>query len=149
MNNIKLKIYTDGAYSFNKDIGGWAYIVLYNDEIYHMDFGAVKNTTNNRMELTAILNAIKYIDSLDIKIENTNVKTKFNSTIYSDSTYSIGVITKEMISTKNEDLIDKFKKYNLSNFNFKYVKGHSDNEFNNLCDRMAVLATKIDNGEYI
>ena len=52
---MKLDIYTDGAYSNKRKQGGWSYIILYNNKIIHKDFRGVKNTTNNRMEILAVL----------------------------------------------------------------------------------------------
>ena len=56
---MKYKIYTDGACSGNPGPGGWAAIILVNNEIKEMFFGSEKNTTNNQMELLAPIKAIQ------------------------------------------------------------------------------------------
>lgn len=127
-----LKIYTDGAYSSSRGQGGWSYIIIHNDTILLKKFFGEKNTTNNRMEVTAVLNAIKDTYKLNIPIE-----------IYSDSMYVIGTLTKNWKRNKNHDLWKLFDSYNLKNYVFKYVKGHSDNDYNNLCDYLAVIGSNI------
>ena len=141
---IKFKIYTDGACSGNPGKGGWAAIIL--DEKYDQISisGSENNTTNNRMELTAPIMALR------------KIKKKSNITIYTDSKYVKDGITiwikkwklndwknSSKNKVKNKDLWVKLenccKKHNVS---WKWVKAHADNKFNNLADEMAVLKTK-------
>ena len=70
---MKYKIYTDGACSGNPGPGGWAVIILINNEIKEMFFGSEKNTTNNQMELLAPIKAIQ------------KFKTKSEISIFTDS----------------------------------------------------------------
>ena len=72
---MKYKIYTDGACSGNPGPGGWAVIILVNNEIKEMFFGNEKNTTNNQMELLAPIKAIQ------------KFKKKSEISIFTDSTY--------------------------------------------------------------
>ena len=72
---MKYKIYTDGACSGNPGPGGWAAIILYNNEIKEMFSGSEKNTTNNQMELLAPIKAIQ------------KFKKKTEISIFTDSTY--------------------------------------------------------------
>lgn len=132
----RLIIYTDGACSnnqeFDKSIGGWAFILKYQDKIKKKS-GRVEKTTNNRMEILAVIEALKSIKKYDVE-----------TIIHSDSSYVINTITKNWKRNKNNDLWDELdlllKKF--SNLKFVKVKGHADDELNNLVDEMAVIETK-------
>lgn len=132
-------IYTDGACSNNPGKGGWAAILIYKGKEKIIS-GGYRDTTNNRMELFAIINALKQL------------KEKCDVTIYSDSAYSIDPFLKGWITkweeknwktstgepVKNLDLwkalIIEVNKHKVS---LVKVKGHSDNELNNRCDKLA------------
>ena len=141
---MKYKIYTDGACSGNPGRGGWAAIILDDKSNQSNIFGSEKNTTNNRMELIAPIMALN------------KIKKKSEITIYTDSKYvKDGItdwITKWKINNwkssnkkpvKNKDLWvkldDSCKKHKV---NWKWVKAHAENKFNNLVDGLAVLQTK-------
>ena len=132
-------IYTDGACSGNPGPGGWGSILMYKDVKKEIS-GNQKNTTNNIMEITAVLEALKLL------------KYPCNVTIYSDSAYVVNCFNQGWIynwikkgwktankePVKNKELWEKL--YNLTkihNVTFVKVKGHSDNEFNNRCDELA------------
>ena len=151
----KVDIFTDGACSGNPGKGAFSYVILVdNNEIQRYANGFIK-TTNNRMELMAIIEAIKYIKSLE-KIDN---NTSIN--IYSDSKYVIDSINKNWLNNwilknfknvKNVDLWKEFIniKHNL-NINFIWVEGHSNIKYNEICDKLATGFIKngdlsIDNG---
>ena len=139
-----VRIYTDGACSGNPGVGGWAAILIYNN-VEKEIFGAVRDTTNNRMELTAVIEALKVL------------KEKCLVTIYSDSAYVVNAINNKWLesweknnwrtsnknSVANEDLWKKLiillRKHPST---FVKVKGHSDNEYNNRCDKLAVTSIK-------
>lgn len=140
----KVTIYTDGACSGNPGPGGYAAILMYNGEEKEI-VGAEKNTTNNKMEMMAV---IKALESLKVPCE---------VTIYSDSAYVVDSIEKGWIygwkkkgwvksdksPVKNVELWEQFLKYmKVHNITFIKVKGHADNEYNNRCDRLAVGAIK-------
>src|SRR5574344_123932 len=127
-----ISVYTDGAYSSKRNQGGWAFIVIDNDVVIYKTFLGVKNTTNNRMELFAIYNAIDYLNEINE-----------NGIIYSDSMYAIGCLKLGWKINKNEDIFQMFDKFDMSKYNIQHVKGHSENKFNNLCDTLAVLCTKV------
>ncbi len=132
-------IYTDGACSGNPGRGGWAAILIYKG-VEKIITGGYADTTNNRMELFAIINALKQL------------KEKCDVTVYSDSAYSLDPFLKGWINNwqatnwrtkggdqvKNIDLWKAFlmeaEKHKVS---FIKVKGHSDNEYNNRCDALA------------
>lgn len=129
--------YTDGAYSFSRNQGGVGIVFIKNGEkIFEFSKG-FKNTTNNQMEIVAVLMVLKSIKS---KIDHL--------IIYTDSMYVIGCATLNWNRKKNITLWDKFdKEYkrvsNLcSTIEFKHVKGHSNNQWNNYVDKLAVEASK-------
>ena len=141
---MKYKIYTDGACSGNPGPGGWAAVILVNNEIKEMFFGSEKNTTNNQMELLAPIKAIQ------------KFKKKSEISIFTDSTYVRDGITiwikrweKNEWKTaskkpvKNKELWKKLK--NLSSkhsIKWIWVKGHAQNKYNNLVDELAQEAIK-------
>ncbi len=128
-------IYTDGAYSSKRNQGGWAFLILHNDTVQISKFGGVKcNATNNRMELLAVINAVKLINKSKI-IDPV--------TVYSDSQYVLKTISKEYTIKCNDDLWKEFFSLDISNITFQYVKAHYTNKYNNICDQLAVLGTNL------
>lgn len=124
--------YTDGAYSSSRDQGGWAFIILENDVKIHSQFLPVGNTTNNRMEILAAMNACLWAKENGYK----------DLTIFSDSMYVIGTMTKNWKRKKNVDLWIEFDEIILDmNVEFKHVKGHEGDKYNELCDALAVQAS--------
>ena len=141
---MKFKIYTDGACSGNPGPGGWGAVIFDEKNNQKNISGQVSNTTNNRMELLAAIMALKKIKS------NSDIE------IYTDSTYVKNGISEWIIRwekngwknankkpIKNKDLWlklnDLCKKNNVS---WRWVKGHSTNEYNNLADKLASEAIK-------
>ena len=133
-----IKIYTDGSCLTNPGDGGWAAIINMNGEIKKIS-GNEKNTTNNRMELMAPINALKYINSKDL-IE-----------IFTDSKYVKNGIT-EWINTwvlnnwktsnkenvKNKDLWIELYKLNQSlNVKWNWIKAHAGDTLNEEVDILA------------
>ena len=127
-----INVYTDGAYSSSRDQGGWSYVVLYKNHLIKKEFGGVKATTNNRMEILAVLNAVELF-------KNTTQLVN----IYTDSMYVVGSLTLNWKRNANLDLWEKFNSYDLSKFNFLHVKGHNDNKYNEMCDDLAVLGSHL------
>ncbi len=143
----KVVIYTDGACSGNPGPGGWGTILMYKDTAKEIS-GYMKNTTNNIMEITAVIEGLKML------------KYKCNVEIYSDSAYVVnafnnhwieGWIKKNWVNSSKEPVKNKElwqELYNLTKqheVKFIKVKGHSDNEYNNRCDELARLAIKNNN----
>ena len=139
-----VEIYTDGACSGNPGMGGWAAVLLYQGHKKEIS-GAQANTTNNRMELTAIIEGLKML------------KEPCTVTVYSDSAYSVEPFLKNWISgwiargwrtaskdeVKNVDLWQKLLSLKqIHDVTFVKVKGHADNELNNRCDQLARAAIK-------
>ena len=147
-------MYTDGACSCNPGPGGWAYLVSIKDKII-IKSGNEKCTTNNRMELLAVVFGLSKIFD---KWDKLNKNNDFNQIeVLSDSAYVINAINMNWINSwkmknwktssdedvKNVDLwksLDKilhnFKKLNIE-ITFTKVKGHSGNAFNEMCDEVA------------
>lgn len=134
-----ITIYTDGACSGNPGPGGYGAVLMYKNNQKQIS-GGVKSTTNNRMELYAVVKALE------------TLKYPCDVTLYSDSAYVVDSIEKGWIDAwklknwvksddqkvKNIDLWQKILDYmNIHNISFKKVKGHSDNEYNNMCDKLA------------
>lgn len=126
------KIYTDGSCMPNPGFGGYGFVVFDidtngNDIEWHVS-GGEDNTTNNRMELTAVIEALKFCEK-----DSSN-----NFTIYSDSMYVINCAKGIWNKKKNIDLWEKYlnisKHYNI---NWVWVKGHSNDKYNNIVDYLA------------
>ena len=132
-------IYTDGACSGNPGPGGWGSILMYKDNKKEIS-GGKKDTTNNVMELTAVIEALKLL------------KFKCKVSVYSDSAYVVNAFNQKWIygwmkngwknaskePVKNKELWQELYELTMVHeVNFVKVKGHSDNEFNNRCDEMA------------
>lgn len=131
-------IYTDGAYSSSRNQGGIGIVVLRDKEkVFHYSKG-FRGTTNNQMELIAVMTALQAI------------KSPINSlTIYTDSMYVKGCATLGWKRKKNVELWIKFDKVFekaqalvKEPIHIEHVKGHADNVYNNLCDEIAVKASQ-------
>ena len=139
---MKYTIYTDGACSGNPGPGGWGAVIFDQDKKQNNISGNEKNTTNNRMELMAPIMALK------------KIKLKSKVTIFTDSIYVKNGITQWIKKweknnwknankkpVKNKDLWIKLndlcKKYKVD---WKWIKGHSNNEYNDLADDLATRA---------
>ena len=142
-----VKIYTDGACANNPGKGGYGIVLMYqkNDgSLVRKNLSrGFEMTTNNRMELLAVIDALNVLKK-PCKIE-----------LYSDSKYVVDAINQKWLegwvsknwklNTKNpvknidlwKKLIDAMKPHSIE---FIWVKGHASNEFNNLCDKLAVEA---------
>ncbi len=129
-----LIIYTDGAYKPSTDQGGWAFVAIENDKVIKSDYNSEKNTTNNRMEIMGVLKAIEYFNG------QSRCKT---CTIYTDSQYVWGTIVKNWKRNKNHDLWEKIDKIISPKVEVKWVKGHDNNPYNNMADKLAVKGSEL------
>lgn len=124
-------IYTDGSCHNNGSAngkGGWGYVILTPSTPGHITgSGKQIGTTNNRMEITAALQALKFCPN------NSIVK------IVTDSQYVIGTMTKNWKRNKNTDLWSLLDKEvsRMRSVDFEWVKGHNGNEYNELADKLA------------
>ena len=135
----QVTIYTDGACSGNPGPGGWGCILMYNQHKKESSGGAA-DTTNNRMEITAALEALKLL------------KEPCQVDLYTDSAYLCNALEKRWLETWSKNGWKTASKSNVENqdlwkdlliqlqrhdVQFHKVKGHADNEFNNRCDKLA------------
>lgn len=148
---MRVRIYTDGACSENPGPGGWAAVFNTPDKCYTIT-GNEQSTTNNRMELMAVIKTLEKI----VKIEDGR-EDHHEYEIYSDSAYVVNTTNNHWIETwrannwkttkredvKNRDLWEKFyliRRYLISicvNVTFIKIKGHAGNTFNELVDKLA------------
>ena len=128
-------IYTDGACSGNPGPGGWGAILSYKGQEKEISGGAAE-TTNNRMELTAVIEALALL------------KEPCVVELFSDSKYVIDALEKGWIKSDKkpalnvdlwERLLELVSRHQLR---YHWVKGHAANEKNNRCDEMAVAESK-------
>ena len=139
-----VNIYTDGSCKSNPGRGGWAAVLVYGKTEKEISGGAA-DTTNNRMELTAIIQGLKML------------KEPCIVTVYSDSAYSVepflqgwingwimrGWRTASKDEVKNVDLWKELLSLmQIHEVSYVKVKGHADNELNNRCDYLARTAIK-------
>lgn len=140
----KVMIYTDGACSGNPGPGGWGALLMC-DGVQKEISGAKQNTTNNIMEITAVLEALKLLKfecEVEIYSDSSYVVNAFNQGwIYNWQKNNWKTANKEPVKNRElwEELYDFTKKHHIK---FIKVKGHSDNEFNNRCDFLATSAIK-------
>ena len=128
----EVTIYTDGACSGNPGPGGWAAVLIYGE--YHKEiYGGEEKTTNNRMELQAVIEALKRLK------EPCHVK------VFSDSAYLVNCFQQKWYQQwerkgfkKNADLWKELLALvRQHQVEFIKVKGHSDVKWNNRCDELA------------
>ncbi len=144
---MKVKLYTDGACSGNPGPGGYGFVLQYVDTKGNLhereESDAFESTTNNRMEVTAVIEGLKRLNR------------PCAVTVYSDSQYLVNAVNQKWLNDwlskdfrrgkrgeiKNidlwEELIMAMKPHTVE---FIWVRGHADNEVNNRCDRLAVSA---------
>jgi ribonuclease HI len=140
MSNNIIKIFTDGSSLGNPGPGGYGVVMKYGEKQKQFSEG-YKLTTNNRMELMAVIQALKMLNDF--------AKGK-EIWIYTDSKYVINAIEKKWVfgwvkknfkDKANTDLWKKFlDEYTKYNINFQWVKGHSGHTENEICDKLAKKA---------
>ena len=127
-----IKMFCDGAYSSSRDQGGWAFVVLKDDVKIHSGFFPEMNTTNNRMEIMAVLEGCKWLKAHGY----TEV------TIITDSMYVIGTMSKSWKRNVNNDLWEMMdNELKALTITWEHVKGHTGDKYNELCDCLAVEAS--------
>lgn len=129
-----IEIYTDGAYSSSRNQGGWAFVVVQNNEVIYKEYDGLINTTNNRMEIMGMLKALEWIKQNSIPLP---IK------IYSDSMYVIGTLTLNWKMKKNVDLWEKLIPLVNKDIQYLHVKGHDGDKFNEECDKWAVFGSNL------
>ena len=135
----QLLIYTDGAARGNPGPGGYGIVLIWGDKQKEISAG-YRLTTNNRMELMAVIVALESLNKKGIPI-----------TIYTDSKYIVDSVQKGWLENwirtqfkggkKNKDLWLRYHAIALQfHVRFVWVKGHADNKYNNRCDELATQA---------
>jgi ribonuclease HI len=134
-----IKIYTDGAARGNPGPGGYGAILMWNTLRKELSRG-YRLTTNNRMELLAVITALQALTKAEHPVH-----------IYSDSQYVVRAISEGWLNTwiktnfrgdkKNPDLWKQYHKLSQQfNITMHWVKGHANNPYNNRCDELATAA---------
>lgn len=139
-----VQIYTDGACSGNPGPGGWGAVLIYGEHQKEISGGAAE-TTNNRMELTAVIEALSLL------------KRPCKIVLTTDSKYVVDSVTKGWVygwkkrgwkkgdgkPALNPELWQKLLPLlEMHDVEFVWVKGHAGHEYNELCDKMAVAESK-------
>jgi ribonuclease HI len=135
-----VKIFTDGSAKGNPGPGGYGIVMKFGDKTKEMNEG-FRLTTNNRMELMAVIVAIESLKSTKHPIE-----------VYSDSKYVVDAIEKKWVfgwrqkgyaGKKNKDLWERYIPLHMKyNPKFNWVKGHAGHPENERCDQLAVFAAE-------
>lgn len=140
----KIIIYTDGACSNNqssKNYGGYGAVLMYKDKVKEI-YGGKKNTTNNIMEMMAVIKSLELLKRLDIPVQ-----------VYSDSAYIVNCInnkwyinwrkngwkTSKKTAVENKEMWQTLLNLieSIKSFEIIKVKGHAGNEFNEMADELA------------
>jgi ribonuclease HI len=145
-----VRIYTDGACSGNPGPGGWGAVLMYAEQVKEI-CGGEPNTTNQRMEIKAVIEALKALKVSDWEV-----------TVYSDSAYVVNAFNQNWIenwqrngwrnskkdAVANQDLWQELiSLIGKNRVRLEKVKGHAGNEWNERCDQLARQGIKDLNGE--
>ena len=138
----KVDIYTDGACLGNPGPGGWAFIIKYGSGKIKEISGSEKYTTNNKMELTAAIKAIKYFKKkIIINIYTDSKYLKDGITIWIKKWKLNGWKTSNKKKVKNSDLWKLLEEgIKDHEIHWVWVKGHNENLFNEKADMLAKKA---------
>ena len=140
-----IKIYTDGSSIGNPGPGGYGIVMLSGDGEYKKELSrGFKLTTNNRMELLAVIIGLE-----NLKFKNCNVKIYTDSKYVSDAVekgWLFDWVKKDFKNKKNPDLWRRFLDiYKDHKVKFQWIKGHNNDFYNERCDFLANLAAKNSN----
>ena len=137
-----IKIYTDGSSIGNPGPGGYGIVMLSENGEYKKEFSqGFKITTNNRMELLAVIVGLE-----NLKFKNCNVKIYTDSKYVSDAVdkgWLFDWVNKDFKNKKNSDLWRRFLEiYKDHKVKFHWIKGHNNDFYNERCDFLANLAAR-------
>lgn len=125
MRSNEIVIHTDGACKGNPGPGGWGAVIEQNGGQVKLS-GSEPQTTNNRMEMTAVIKGLEAVDA------------SANVLISSDSTYVINTMTKGWKRKANQDLWDQLDRLiGIRNVSWRWVRGHNGDRGNELADALA------------
>ena len=129
------ELYTDGGYSIPADLGAFAYVILQDGKEIKRYAQKIAHETNNRAEIKAIMEGVRVLPD------------KSHITVYSDSRYAIGVLSGRYNAKANTDLVYEYKKMVRTRgfkVEYRWVRGHNGNKWNELCDTLCNEAAGID-----
>ena len=140
----EITIYTDGACSGNPGPGGWGAVLIFQGNQKEISGGA-KDTTNNIMEMTAVIEALKLLKEpciVNLHSDSAYVVNAFNE-LWIEGWLAKGWVNSKKEPVKNKELwLELIELTNKHKVKFIKVKGHSTNELNNRCDYLATTAAK-------
>ena len=139
---MQINLYTDGAARGNPGPGGYGIVLEYPEKNYRKEFAeGFKHTTNNRMELRAVIEGLKKLKTTDLQV-----------TVYTDSRYVADAVEKKWVfgwerkqfkDRKNADLWKELlEQIRAHSVKFVWIKGHNNHPQNERCDALAVAASK-------
>ncbi|MBL6610805.1 MAG: ribonuclease HI [Flavobacteriaceae bacterium] len=139
---MQINLYTDGAARGNPGPGGYGIVLEYPEKNYRKEFAeGFKHTTNNRMELRAVIEGLKKLKTTDLQV-----------TVYTDSRYVADAVEKKWVfgwerkqfkDRKNADLWKELlEQIRTHSVKFVWIKGHNNHPQNERCDALAVAASK-------
>jgi len=133
-----IEVYTDGSCLGNPGVGGWAFLVIKENKLTSKS-GLDKNTTNNRMELCAAIEALDFLkDEKILKIHTDSSYLKNGISSWISSWEKNNWLTSNKKPVKNKDLWIKLAELTKNkNITWKWVKAHDENKFNNMVDELA------------
>lgn len=152
-----IEVWTDGACRGNgkkKNVGGYAYVIVEDDQILDKYAAAAKNTTNNQMELLAVVEGLNKVQSL-LETNKDYNPFLYSVVIYTDSAYIHNCWKNKWYSVwrmngwknsskepvKNKELWEQLIPYfDNIHYEFKKVKGHAGNYYNEMVDKLATSA---------
>ena len=139
---MQINLYTDGAARGNPGPGGYGIVLEWPEKNYRKEFAeGFKHTTNNRMELRAVIEGLKKLKTTDLQV-----------TVYTDSRYVADAVEKKWVfgwerkqfkDRKNADLWKELlEQIRMHSVKFVWIKGHNNHAQNERCDALAVAASK-------
>lgn len=148
---MRVSVYTDGSCLRNPGPGGWAWVMVQDDVVQETDCGNEPSSTNNRMELTAVVQALQHVKMLRNSSPTEQVHV---DAVFSDSKYVIDGITKWvrgwvangwMTAARKPvlnkeiwlQIIELSTELRLSAAHWKWVRAHNGDRFNEMADRLA------------
>lgn len=140
-----IEVWTDGSCRENPGAGGWAFVVVIDGEIVHEGKGGSEDTTNNKMEMGAVIRTMEYL-----RREHPGEE----ATIYCDSEYVVKGINEWMArwkqrgwrksggAIKNLDFWKRIDELVIALYTFTWLRGHTGDEMNELADHLAAQGAK-------
>jgi ribonuclease HI len=139
----KVKLITDGACLGNPGPGGWACVLRYNEHVKEL-YGAEKQTTNNRMEITAAIRGLEALrEDCEVEVITDSEYVKNGITKWILGWKRSGWMTKAKKPVVNQDLWQELDEQNQRHkTTWTWTKGHASHTDNNRCDELATMAAR-------